>query len=63
MNERDTKCKDVKILGVFFNKNGISPNNLNNVKNKIIQSTHSWNTVKLNLMERIVVCKTFLHSK
>ena len=46
MNERDTKCKDVKILGVFFNKNGISPNNLNNVKNKIIQSTHSWNSVK-----------------
>ena len=60
-NERESE--DVKILGVLFNNNGISQNNLNIVKNKITQSMYMWNTVKLNIIERIVVCKTFLLSK
>ena len=55
--------EDVKVLGIWFNNNGISNNNLENIFNKIKQSIFLWNVCDLNMLERITVCKTFILSK
>lgn len=59
----NSESEDVKILGVLFNKQGISESNFSAMKNKISQSMYLWSTVSLNMLERIVVCKTFILSK
>ncbi len=51
------------MLGVLFNNKGISISNVENVKNKIKQTLYLWNINNLNMLERIVVCKTFVLSK
>jgi hypothetical protein len=53
----------VKILGIVFNKFGVSKSNLTKVKENIIKAVNIWNTVKLNMLERVAVFKTFLLSK
>jgi hypothetical protein len=53
----------MKVLGIIFDKNGISENNLKIAKEKIIKAVNIWSSVKLSMLERIIVCKTFLLSK
>ncbi|CAF0936516.1 unnamed protein product [Brachionus calyciflorus] len=55
--------EDFKVLGVLFNKKGISPKNLENVIGKINQAIYLWDIPSLNMLERITIVKTFLLSK
>ena len=55
--------ESMKILGVEFDSFGISKNNLVKLKSKIVGTLQMWNNVRLNMIERIVVCKTFALSK
>ena len=50
-------------MGIIFNKNGIDEENLENCIKKINTTFNLWNSVKLNMMERITVLKTFALSK
>ena len=52
----------VKILGILFDCDRIGKLNYENVKNKITQAIEIWKRVKHNMVDRIVVCKTFLLS-
>jgi hypothetical protein len=61
-HERNNRI-EMKVLGVIFDRKGICQKNLELVENKLIQAINIWNTVKLNMLERIVVCKTFIFSK
>ena len=54
---------EMKLLGVVFNKLGISDENLKKTETKIEQTLGMWQCVNLNTLERIVVCKTFALSK
>jgi hypothetical protein len=53
----------MKILGVEFNKNGVSNINITHVIDRIGKSINIWRGVNLNMIEKIVVCKTFILSK
>ena len=53
----------MKALGIIFDKNGVSEKKLENVITKIQTAINIWNKVKLNILERVVICKTFLLSK
>jgi exonuclease III len=57
------ESEDVKILGVYFNKQGLSGKNIKAILDKIRSTIAIWSTVKQNMLERIVVCKTFILSK
>ena len=46
----------------IYNK-GISEKNIENIQNKIKQAFFLWHVSDLNMLERIVVCKTFVLSK
>lgn len=54
---------ELKLLGVLFNKFGISDENLKKTESKIAQTLGMWYCVNLNTLERIIVCKTFALSK
>ena len=54
---------ELKILGIIFNKNGISDENINKAHTNIEKTLGMWYCVNLNTIERIVVCKTFALSK
>jgi hypothetical protein len=54
---------NLKILGITFDKNGISSINLKNCIKKIQEALNMWKRTNLNLIERIVVLKTFALSK
>ena len=53
----------IKILGIIFNKNGFDKENLSTCLNKINTTFNIWTSIKLNMMERITVLKTFALSK
>ena len=53
----------LKILGIEFNRNGVSKNNIIKAIENLSKSVNIWKTVKTNMLERIVICKTFILSK
>ena len=55
--------KEMKILGVYFDNNGFSKNNFKLLLSKISKTIDIWNTIRLNMLERIVIVKTFILSK
>ncbi len=59
----DQETNEMKVLGVIFDKNGVSEKNLENVITKIQTAINIWNKLKLSILERVVICKTFLLSK
>ena len=62
INEKRS-VEDFKVLGVFFNKKGISTINIKNVFEKIRRAIHIWDIPSLNMLDRITITKTFLLSK
>ena len=62
-NYDDKRVSELKILGVIFDSNGVSKINLDIIKSKIINSTLIWSRVNINMIERIVACKTFILNK
>ena len=59
----DRRVNEMKILGVVFDFDRISKINLEIIKNKIIKSTLLWSKVNINMIERVVACKTFILNK
>ena len=59
----DSEVENLKILGVIFNKSGVANSNLIEIKNKIIKCIYLWSNVDLDMLQRIVACKTFVLSK
>ena len=55
--------KELKILGIDFNKQGIALITSNRVIEKANKSFNIWNGVQLNMLERITVVRTFILSK
>ena len=55
--------KKLKILGVIFDKQGVSKDNLDLCFKKISNTINMWNNVKLNMLEKITVLRTFALSK
>jgi hypothetical protein len=53
----------LKLLGIIFDRNGLSNENISKTVTKIEKGLCLWDLVKMNMLERIVVCKTFLLSK
>ena len=57
-------CVDeIKILGVKFDRNGISSSNVKEIFNKIELSIHLWNFKEFDMFQRITALKTFILSK
>ncbi len=57
-------CVDeMRILGVKFDRNGISSSNIKEVFNKIDSSLYLWNFKQFDMMQRITALKTFILSK
>ena len=50
---------EMKVLGVIFDENGISPKNIEKCVEKIEKSLRIWSSKTLNLLERMVVIRTF----
>ena len=61
--DNNFQSESIKILGVLFNENGLCKSNYDQVKNKIMQAIEIWKRVRFSMLDRIVVCKTFLLSK
>ena len=59
----DSEIQQMKILGVIFNKSGVANINLTEIKEKIRKSVYTWSNVDLDMLQRIVACKTFMLSK
>jgi len=55
--------EDFKVLGIYFNKKGISSKNLEIVIEKIRKALFLWDIPSLNMLDRITIVKTFLLSK
>jgi hypothetical protein len=55
--------EEVRILGIIFDKNGISDKNLNKVMNKINRMLILWNLKNVDMLQRITALKTFILSK
>ena len=53
----------IKILGVYFNKSGVARENLELCIGKIKNTINMWNSVGLNMLEKITVLRTFALSK
>ncbi len=53
----------LKILGIEFNNKGVTINNIQKVLENIKKSVAIWDGVRLNIIERVVVSKTFILSK
>ncbi len=54
---------EIKILGVKFNKNGISCVNVKEIFDKIDISLNLWNFKEFDMLQRITALKTFILSK
>ena len=54
---------ELKLLGIIYNMKGLSKTNLKSVKEKLDSSLQIWKGTSLNILERIIVCKTFLLNK
>ena len=57
------KIVEMKILGIYFNNNGITKRNFTNLETKLAKTIDMWQSSKLNIIERVVVIKTFILSK
>ena len=53
----------MKILGVIFDKQGVSKDNLDLCFKKVSNTINMWNNIKLNMLEKITVLRTFALSK
>ena len=53
----------LKILGVIFDKSGVAKDNLDACVKKITNTINMWNNVRLNMLEKITVLRTFALSK
>ena len=63
-NYKNFKFVDkLKILGITFSNKGVDKENLDICLNKINTTLNIWNTIKLNMLERITVLRTFALSK
>lgn len=60
---QNQEIKSQKILGIEFDNFGIKRENVSKAINKIKQAIAIWNKVNLSLLERVIICKTFLLSK
>jgi len=56
-------CDELKILGVKFNKNGISDSNVKEIFNKIDISIQLWSLKEFDMLQRVTALKTFILSK
>ena len=54
---------ELKLLGIIYNIRGLSKANLKSVKEKLEKGLLIWKGANLNILERIIVCKTFLLNK
>ena len=54
--------ENIKIYGVYFGKNYIEEN-MNKLLLEITQIIEKWKNVKLNLVEKVIVIKTYIISK
>ena len=54
---------ELKILGIIFDKYGISKLNLKNCLKKIENTLNLWNNIRFNLIDKITVLRTFALSK
>jgi hypothetical protein len=55
--------EEMRILGIIFDKNGISDKNLNKVMNQINSMLILWNLKNFDMLQRITELKTFILSK
>jgi exonuclease III len=55
--------ENLKMLGITFDKKGISSINLENCKKKIENTLNLWNGFRFNMIDKITVLKTFGLSK
>ena len=62
-NNNYSLAESVKILGIIFDKKGISRDNYSNMNRKLKDALFIWNSTNISLIERVVACKTFLLSK
>ena len=62
-NSSEAERVEMKILGINFDNDGISKKNLKNASEKVEKSLNIWSGVKLSLLEKIIVCKTFILCK
>lgn len=56
-------ANNIKILGINFNKKGVCKSNIIKIFENIEKAIGLWSHVKLNIIERVVACKTFILSK
>ncbi|RNA13835.1 pol-like protein [Brachionus plicatilis] len=63
INKNDKEIEDFKVLGILFNKKGISLQNYKNALEKIKKAIYIWDIPSLNMLERITICKTFILKK
>ena len=56
-------AEEVKILGIFFNKFGVSLNNYIYAKEKLYKSLILWHNCQLDMIQRITALKTYIMSK
>jgi len=54
---------EIKILGVKFNRNGISSSNIKEIFDKMDISINLWNFKEFDMLQRITALKTFILSK
>ena len=53
---------DIKIYGVYFGKNNIEEN-LNKLLIDTNYTSDKWNSINLDLIEKVVITKTYIMSK
>ncbi|CAF1135238.1 unnamed protein product, partial [Brachionus calyciflorus] len=63
VSKKEKEDEDFKVLGVWFNKKGISLHNYKAVFDKIKKALFIWDLPSLNMLERTTICKTFILSK
>jgi hypothetical protein len=56
-------AKELKILGITFNKEGIDKINLENCKKKIENTLNLWSGLRFNMIDKVTVIRTFGLSK
>ena len=56
-------AKELKILGITFNKEGIDKINLESCKKKIENTLNLWNGLRFNMIDKVTVIRTFGLSK
>ncbi len=56
-------AKELKMLGITFNKQGKDKINLENCKKKIENTLNLWNGLRFNMIDKVTVIRTFGLSK